>query len=96
MSEAYCFKCRRKRKIKEPKQVNLKNGRLAMQGTCSACGTKVFRMLRGSQTDEGPTWDQLQRIQREERKRLEQFEAGRLKETFMRDPSEWPHWPPRP
>jgi len=27
MPAAYCFKCRQKREIKDPKQVTLKNGR---------------------------------------------------------------------
>ena len=41
--EAYCFKCRAKREIKNPESVTLKNGRPATQGTCPVCGTKVFR-----------------------------------------------------
>ena len=44
--DAYCMKCRAKREITNPSQVTLKNGRPATQGTCSACGTKVFRMGR--------------------------------------------------
>jgi len=42
--EAYCFKCRAKRQIKDPQAVTLKNGRPATQGTCPVCGTKVFRI----------------------------------------------------
>ena len=42
--QAYCFKCRAKVEIKDPKSVTLKNGRPAVQGTCPACGTKVFRI----------------------------------------------------
>jgi RNase P subunit RPR2 len=42
--EAYCFKCRAKRQIKKPQQVTLKNGRAAVQGTCSQCGTTVYRI----------------------------------------------------
>ena len=45
--EAYCFKCRAKQEIKSPQPVTLKNGRPATQGTCSVCGTKVFRIGRG-------------------------------------------------
>jgi DNA-directed RNA polymerase subunit RPC12/RpoP len=44
MATAYCMKCRKKVEIKSPKQITLKNGRLATQGVCSACGTKVFRI----------------------------------------------------
>ena len=44
MAEAYCFKCRTKREVQGARQVTLKNGRPATQGTCPVCGTKVFRI----------------------------------------------------
>lgn len=44
MAEAYCFKCRAKREIKNPTQVVLKNKRPATRGVCPVCGTKVFRI----------------------------------------------------
>jgi hypothetical protein len=44
MATSYCVKCRQKREIRNPKQVTLKNGRLAVQGVCPVCRTKVFRM----------------------------------------------------
>ncbi|PKB69481.1 MAG: hypothetical protein BZY77_04755 [SAR202 cluster bacterium Io17-Chloro-G5] len=46
--EAYCFKCRNKREISNPRQVTLKNGRPATQGVCPECGTKVFRIGKSS------------------------------------------------
>ena len=45
--EAYCLKCRTKREIQNATQVTLKNGRLATQGTCPVCGTKVYRIGKG-------------------------------------------------
>ena len=42
--EAYCVKCKKKTEIKDPKEITMKNGRQAITGTCSACGTKVFRI----------------------------------------------------
>ncbi len=45
--DAYCMKCETKREISSPVQVTLKNGRPATQGTCSTCGTKVFRIGNG-------------------------------------------------
>lgn len=42
--EAYCVKCKAKREMKAPQQVVLKNGRPATSGTCSTCGTKVFKI----------------------------------------------------
>ena len=44
MAQAYCVKCKATREISNPAQVQLKNGRPATQGTCSVCGTKVFRI----------------------------------------------------
>ena len=44
MATAYCMKCRKKVEIKNPRQITLKNGRPAVQGVCSICGTKVFRI----------------------------------------------------
>jgi hypothetical protein len=44
MATAYCMKCRKKREIKNPKRVMLKNHRPATQGVCPVCGTKVFRI----------------------------------------------------
>ena len=42
--EAYCVKCKAKQKISSPEQTTMKNGRPAIRGTCSVCGTKVFRI----------------------------------------------------
>ena len=44
MATAYCMKCKEKVEIKNPRQITLKNGRPAVQGVCSVCGTKVFRI----------------------------------------------------
>lgn len=44
MAQAYCFKCRTKREIRNPVKMTLKNGRPAIRGTCPSCGTKVFRI----------------------------------------------------
>ena len=46
-TEAYCFKCRAKREIKDPQPTTLKNGRPATQGVCPICGTKMFRIGKG-------------------------------------------------
>ena len=43
--EAYCVKDKKKTEIKDPKKITMKNGRLAVTGTCSVCGTKVFRII---------------------------------------------------
>lgn len=39
--QGYCMKCRQKREMKEPQEVTLKNGRPAVQGACTICGTKI-------------------------------------------------------
>jgi hypothetical protein len=45
--QAYCMKCRGSREIVNPKQITMKNGRLATQGVCMVCRTKVFRIGKG-------------------------------------------------
>ena len=40
----YCVKEKKKREIKNPKQVKLKNGRPAVKGVCVSCGSSMFRI----------------------------------------------------
>ena len=42
--QIYCFKCRSKTDTVEAQEVVLKNGRPAVTGPCTVCGTKKFRM----------------------------------------------------
>lgn len=42
--EAYCVKCREKVEVKNPQEIVMKNGRPAINGYCSKCGTKVFKI----------------------------------------------------
>jgi|APSaa5957512535_1039671.scaffolds.fasta_scaffold09811_6 hypothetical protein len=44
--EAYCVKCKTKRIIKNPEETTMKNGRPAIRGICSVCGSKVFRIIK--------------------------------------------------
>jgi hypothetical protein len=44
--EAYCIKCKAKKELKDPIPVVMKNGKPAIQGICSVCGTRVHRMGR--------------------------------------------------
>ena len=46
-TEGYCVKCKAKRQIKGETQVIMKNGRPATRGTCSVCGTKMFKIGGG-------------------------------------------------
>ena len=39
--EVYCFKCRCKQNMNDPRIAILPNGRKARQGTCAYCGTPV-------------------------------------------------------
>jgi Zn finger protein HypA/HybF involved in hydrogenase expression len=49
MTEAYCVKCKAKREMKDPKEVEMKGKggmkRRAMTGQCPTCSTKMFRIL---------------------------------------------------
>lgn len=42
---AYCVKCRKKTVIKDAQEVKMKNGRPAIKGACSECGTGVYKIL---------------------------------------------------
>ncbi|MFA5926880.1 MAG: DUF5679 domain-containing protein [Patescibacteria group bacterium] len=42
--QAYCVKCRKKVDVSNAQEITMKNGKPAIQGTCPACGTKVFRI----------------------------------------------------
>ncbi len=44
----YCMKCKTQRDIKGAKQITMKNGRPATEGTCPVCGTKIFKIGAGS------------------------------------------------
>ena len=48
---AYCVKCKTKREMKDAKKVEMKNGRPAMKGTCSVCGTGMYKILPKQQHD---------------------------------------------
>jgi Domain of unknown function (DUF5679) len=48
VTQAYCVKCKKKREMKGEKQIIMKNGRNAISGTCSVCGTKMFKIGSGS------------------------------------------------
>lgn len=48
---AYCVKCREKRDMQDPNEVEMKGGRRAMQGVCTVCGTKMFKILGKAKTE---------------------------------------------
>jgi len=45
-NQAYCVKCKKKVDIKNPQRVKSKNGKNAVKGECSICGTKVFKFVK--------------------------------------------------
>lgn len=45
--QGYCVKCRSKKEMKNSKAITMKNGKLATQGICPSCGTKMFRIGKG-------------------------------------------------
>jgi hypothetical protein len=51
VTEAYCVKCRQKRAIQGAREVTTRKGRPAIEGTCSVCGTKVFRFIARGKED---------------------------------------------
>ena len=47
--EAYCAKCKMKRKMLAAVEVNSKDGRQAVRGTCAVCGSNLHRFGRITQ-----------------------------------------------
>jgi len=49
-TEAYCVKCKQKREMKGEQEVEIKGKggttRKAIQGACSVCGTKMFKIVK--------------------------------------------------
>lgn len=43
--EAYCVKCKQKRTMKDAEKITMKNGRPAMKGKCTVCGTTIMRIM---------------------------------------------------
>lgn len=41
----YCVKCRKKTEMVNAVKVTMKNGRPAMKGKCSKCGTGMYKIL---------------------------------------------------
>lgn len=41
------MRCKDQREIQAPKEVTMKNGKKAYQGTCGDCGAKIFRIAKG-------------------------------------------------
>src|SRR2546427_7241319 len=52
--EGYCVKCKAKRKISNPQQVKMANGRPALKGVCPVCGTGMFKILPPKQARRTP------------------------------------------
>ena len=45
MVEGRCMKCKTNREMNSPKEITMKSGMMAMQGTCPKCSTKMFRIM---------------------------------------------------
>jgi RNase P subunit RPR2 len=45
-AEKYCVKCRKRTPSTDEARVVLKNGRSAIKGTCTVCGTKKFALTK--------------------------------------------------
>lgn len=44
-TKGYCMKCKNKTVMKETIRVEMKNGKPAMKGKCSVCGTGMYLIL---------------------------------------------------
>ena len=41
----YCVKCKEKKEMKDTQNVTMKNGRKAMKGKCTSCGTGMYKIM---------------------------------------------------
>ena len=41
----YCVKCKAKKEMKDTQNVTMKNGRKAMKGKCTSCGTGMYKIM---------------------------------------------------
>ncbi len=51
---AYCVKEKAQKPMKDAKEVTLKNGKHAMQGVCSSCGTKMMKFVSAKKPESIP------------------------------------------
>jgi RNase P subunit RPR2 len=51
MTTGYCVKCREKVELGGEEEYVMKNGKKAVKGVCSQCGTKVFVILKPAKPD---------------------------------------------
>jgi hypothetical protein len=42
----YCVKCKSKKEMKDTQNVTMKNGRKAMKGKCTSCGTGMYKIMK--------------------------------------------------
>ncbi len=42
--QMYCVKCRQKREAKDVQNVTMKNGKPAVKGVCTVCGTGMYKI----------------------------------------------------
>jgi hypothetical protein len=46
IKKAYCMKCRYETEIRNPREVYTRNGKPAIEGGCSKCGSSVYKIGR--------------------------------------------------
>jgi hypothetical protein len=47
----YCVKEKAQKQMKDPEPVILKNGKNAIKGVCSSCGTKMMKFVSSKKVD---------------------------------------------
>jgi ribosomal protein S27E len=57
MIEGYCVKCKTRKEISNGVEETMKNGRRAIKGRCSTCGTVMFKILGGKAAAPSPVID---------------------------------------
>lgn len=57
----YCVKCKKKTEMKDAQRVTMKNGKPALKGQCSVCGTTVNAIL-STKKKEAPSIEDIEHV----------------------------------
>jgi len=51
MTEGFCVKCRERVELSGEEEFEMRNGKKAIKGVCSRCGTRVFKIKPDKKAD---------------------------------------------
>ena len=82
--QAYCFKCKTKRDMRNPQAIYNKAGAPATRGVCATCDTAMYRMGATAAHQAIPKPEKIERPPRKKRKGKSKAKAGKRKKAGTR------------